>query len=87
LKYPSKPGTLEVVKRLKTVVKTPTVARAAHRKPPKVVARPSSALNLTRKERAILADPDWVTEDEADAIYAMRHEHEPTIPLEEVWVA
>jgi hypothetical protein len=41
-------------------------------------------LSLTRKERAILADADWVTEDEADVIYSMRHEHEPTIPLEEV---
>jgi hypothetical protein len=60
------------------------MALATRRKRPSVVARPSSILNLTRKERAILADPDWVTEDEADVIYAMRHEHEPSIPLEEV---
>ena len=72
------------MKRLNTVVKAPTVARATRRKPPKVAARPSSSLSLTRKERAILADADWVTEDEADVIYSMRHEHEPTIPLEEV---
>ena len=45
-------------------------------------ARRSSAFRLTRKERAILADPDWVTEDEADVIYCMRHEHEPTTLLE-----
>jgi hypothetical protein len=46
--------------------------------------RPSSSFRLTGKERAILADPDRVTEDEADVIYCMRHEHEPTIPFEEV---
>ena len=47
-------------------------------------ARPSSEFKLTRQERAILADPDWVTGDEADIIYCMRHEREPTVPLEEV---
>ncbi len=84
MKSPTKPGTLEAVKQLKTVPKATAVARAGGRKPPKVAARPSSAFHLTRKERAILADPDWVTEDEADVIYCMRHEHEPTIPFEEV---
>jgi hypothetical protein len=31
-------------------------------------------LDLTEEERAILKDPDWVDEDEADAIMAMRIE-------------
>jgi len=47
-------------------------------------ARPSAAFNLTPKERAILADPGWVTEDEADIIFTMRQQHEPTISLEKV---
>jgi hypothetical protein len=34
-------------------------------------------LNLKVEERALLPDPDWVTEDDADFIVAMRAEREP----------
>jgi hypothetical protein len=34
-------------------------------------------LNLTDDERALLPDPDWVTEDDADSIMARRAEREP----------
>lgn len=34
-------------------------------------------LNLTDEERALLPDPDWVTEDDADFIIARRAEQEP----------
>jgi hypothetical protein len=34
-------------------------------------------LNLTDEERALLPDPDWVTEDDADFIMARRAEREP----------
>jgi hypothetical protein len=34
-------------------------------------------LNLTYDERALLPDPDWVTEDDADSIMARRAEREP----------
>ena len=82
---PPKLATLEVVKQPKTSLKASTVNRATRRqRSSKVAARPSSELHLTRRERAILANPDWVTEDEADIIHCMRHEHEATIPLEEV---
>ena len=37
---------------------------------------PTDRLNLTAKERALLADPDWVTEDEADFIVAQRRQGE-----------
>jgi hypothetical protein len=50
----------------------------------RTTARPSSEFQLSSRERAILADTDWVTEDEADVIFCMRQEHEPTIPLDEV---
>jgi hypothetical protein len=46
--------------------------------------RPSSGFVLTDEEIAMLPDPEWVTEDDADAIYAHRHRHEPGIPLEDV---
>jgi hypothetical protein len=51
-------------------------------------ARPSSQFKLTAKERALLKDPDWMTEDEADLILAMRSEAEggKNIPFEE-WFA
>ena len=35
-------------------------------------ARPSAELNLTKEELAMLPDPNWVTEDDADAIVAAR---------------
>ena len=34
--------------------------------------RSSSSLDLTADERAMLPDPEWVTEDDADAILGMR---------------
>jgi hypothetical protein len=47
---------------------------------------PADQTNLTRQERALLPDPDWVTEDDADAIVGRRREREPgrRYSLEEV---
>ena len=47
---------------------------------------PASETNLTRQERALLPDPDWVTEDDADAIISMRRLRRPgrTYTLDEV---
>jgi hypothetical protein len=47
---------------------------------------PADHFNLTPQERALLPDPDWVTEDDADAILGMRREREPgrRYSLEEV---
>jgi hypothetical protein len=45
---------------------------------------PADRLNLTDEERALLPDPNWVTEDDADAIIARRREKEPTVSFEEV---
>ena len=84
LKAPLKPATLESVKQANTARRVSAPTRGLRGRTRAASARPSSEFKLTRKERAILADPDWVTEDEADIIYCMRHEHEPTIPLEEV---
>lgn len=49
-------------------------------------ARPASDFNLSAAERALLADPDWVTEDEADTIICLRREKEggKPIPFEQV---
>lgn len=48
-------------------------------------ARPSSEFKLTTKERALLQNPEWMTEDEADLIIAMRTEAEGgEVPLEDV---
>jgi hypothetical protein len=48
-------------------------------------ARRSSEFKLTAKERALLKDPEWMTEDEADLIIGMRiHAKGGYIPLEEV---
>lgn len=44
---------------------------------------PADSFRLTPAERAMLPDPEWVTEDDADAIFAYRHRREPTISLEE----
>jgi hypothetical protein len=47
---------------------------------------PSSIVELTPQERKLLKDPDWIDEDEADTIIAMRIERRQrhcTIPLEE----
>jgi hypothetical protein len=47
---------------------------------------PADRFNLTDEERAMLADPDWVTEDDADAIISKRREREPgkNVRLEDV---
>jgi hypothetical protein len=47
---------------------------------------PAGDTNLTPQERALLPDPDWVTEDDADAIIGRRREREPgrRYSLEEV---
>ena len=45
---------------------------------------PSEVLNLTDEERAVLPDPDWVTEDDADAIVSMRRKKEGSVSFEEV---
>ena len=46
---------------------------------------PAEQTNLTPAERALLPDPDWVTEDDADAIIGMRRERtEKPIRLEKV---
>jgi hypothetical protein len=46
---------------------------------------PAGETNLTSQERALLPDPDWVTEDDADYIIGMRGEREgKPIPLAEV---
>ena len=37
--------------------------------PPRI---PSAGTNLTAKERKLLKDPEWITEDEADFIMAKR---------------
>jgi hypothetical protein len=44
----------------------------------------ASVLNLTEEERAIVRDPDWVTEDDADAIVCMRRDKEGSVSFEEV---
>jgi hypothetical protein len=38
---------------------------------------PTDRLNLTDEEIALLPDPDWVTEDDADFIIAVRAERKP----------
>ena len=46
---------------------------------------PADRTNLTPAERALLPHPDWVTEDDADAITGMRRERtEKPIPLEKL---
>ena len=48
---------------------------------------PVEKTNLTRAERALLADPNYVTEDEADWIICerrLRKEGHKAIPFEEV---
>jgi hypothetical protein len=39
---------------------------------PRLERRPSSEFKLTAEERKLLKDPDWMDEDEADAILALR---------------
>ncbi len=41
--------------------------------------------NITPEERKLLADPDWVTEDEADIIIGLRRERSgKPVPFDEV---
>jgi len=48
-------------------------------------ALPVEETNLTPEERALLPDPDWVTEDDADAIIGLRRERtEKPVPLARV---
>lgn len=37
-------------------------------------ARPSADFPLTNEEKAMLADPEWITPDEADGILCMRRD-------------
>jgi hypothetical protein len=39
-----------------------------------MIARPTSDFKLTLEEIAMLPDPEWVSEDDADAIVCMRRE-------------
>lgn len=51
----------------------------------KGAARPTAELNLTKEEIAMLPDPNWITEDDADAIMSLRSESEGgAISLEDV---
>jgi hypothetical protein len=53
--------------------------------PEGVTRRRASELNLTPEERAMLPDPDWVTEDDADAIVGLRRlKTEQPISLDEL---
>jgi hypothetical protein len=44
---------------------------------------PVEATNVSQRERALLPDPRWVTEDDADAIMAARRRRETPVPLEQ----
>jgi hypothetical protein len=43
---------------------------------PALARRRSSGFELTAAERKLLKDPDWIDEEEADLIFAMREEKE-----------
>jgi hypothetical protein len=43
---------------------------------PALARRRSSGFKLTAAERKLLKDPDWIDEEEADLIFAMREEKE-----------
>ena len=47
---------------------------------------PVEETNLTEEERALLPDPNWVTEDDADYILGLRSEKKggKSVPLEKV---
>ena len=50
-----------------------------------VIARPVADFDLTPEEIAMLPDPRWVTEDDADAIVSIRREKSgAAIPLTKV---
>ena len=68
--------------------KAPNTARVAREIQPDITtvpARPASDFELTAEEIRMLADPQWVTEDEADVIICLRREAtEPTVLWSEV---
>ena len=67
--------------------KAPATARVTgqiRRNVTRAPGRPAPDFNLSAEERALLPDPDWVTEDDADAIMAHRCENQTDIPLDEV---
>lgn len=68
--------------------KTPRApARRAVKKRDTLPPMPVEKTNLTPAERALLADPNYVTEDEADWIICerrLRKEGHKAIPLEQV---
>lgn len=74
-------ATLKSVKPSTTTRNKPAVSIP---RPRTAVRRPAVELHLTPKERRLLADPGWVTEDEADVIYSLRNRKQPTAPREEV---
>ena len=62
-------------------------ARRTAKKRDALPRMPVERTNLTSAERALLADPSYVTEDEADFVIGerrMRQEAHKAIPLEEV---
>lgn len=70
--------------------KAESKAKPRRRRNPELAAQhvapqgiPASRFNLTPQERALLPDPDWVTEDDADAIISLRREREPSVSLEQ----
>jgi hypothetical protein len=78
----------------KEEVKMPENRRRGNISPSKSLAEidserhrlPASEANLTAEERASLKDPNWIDEDEADAIICRRREKEPgnqPIPIRE----
>ena len=75
--------------------KAESKARPRRRRNPELAVRharparegiPADQTNLTAKERALLSDPDWVTEDDADVIISLRRLGRPgrTYTLDEV---
>jgi len=43
---------------------------------------PAETTNLSQSERALLPDPRWVSEDDADAIVAARRRRETPVPFQ-----
>ena len=72
--------------------KAESKAKPRRRRNPELAAQhvaprgiPASRFNLTPQERALLPDPDWLTEDDADYIIGMRGERQGNpIPLAKV---
>ena len=60
---------------MKRLAKKPPKNREKSRTSPPV-AIPVEETNLTPEERAMLPDPNWLTEDDADAIASLRAQAE-----------